>query len=293
MVGQVGPFVGHAVGQFFLEQLFYRRLGLAGAVAWGRTAVDFGGDETVVVRDPVRPRRRADLDEGRQRDHLAAIIAHLQLTNLLRLLAELLLCLHVDLIGPAKTVEVVGVQRAQVHLQSVEDVVDLHAVSLGFLAVDRRFHLRHVDRVAGEQIRQFRNAAAFGDDVHGFFVQLVVSEVTPVFDLQTEAADGAQTLHGRWREHRDVGVLNAAELGVQRSGNRPGGQARVLALIEWAQTDEGDTGVRAVGEAVDRQAGERHGAVETRFVHGDGAHAPDDRFRAIKAGGIRQLREGH
>ncbi|MNM62589.1 hypothetical protein D3C81_739270 [compost metagenome] len=166
-------------------------------------------------------------------------------------------------------------------------------MGLGFFAINGGLNLGHIHRVAGEQVGQFRHAAALADDVHGLFVQLVVTQVAAVFDLQAEATNGAQALNGRWREHRNVGVLNATELGVQRSGNRSGGQARTFAFIESAQADEGNTGVRAVGETVDRQAREGHGAVEARFVHGDGAHAADHRLGAIQAGRIRQLREGH
>ena len=63
---------------------------LAGAVARGRGAVEFGGDEAVVVHHTVRTGGVADLDEGRQRDHLAEVVAHLQLADLLGFEAELL-----------------------------------------------------------------------------------------------------------------------------------------------------------------------------------------------------------
>ncbi|MNL14839.1 hypothetical protein D3C87_1357990 [compost metagenome] len=53
LVGQVGPFVGHAVGQFFLEQFLDGFFGLAGAVAGGCRTVDFSGDEAVVVHHAV------------------------------------------------------------------------------------------------------------------------------------------------------------------------------------------------------------------------------------------------
>ena len=85
LVGQVGPFVGHAVGQFFLEQFLDGFFGLAGAVAGGCGTVDFSGDEAVVVHHAVRARGVADLDEGRQRDHLALVVAHFQLADLVRI----------------------------------------------------------------------------------------------------------------------------------------------------------------------------------------------------------------
>ena len=93
----------------------------------------------------------ADLDEGRQRDHLATVVAHLQLADLVGRQAKLLLGLDVDLIGATKTVEVIGIQRAKVDLHGVEDLIDSHPVGLGFLPVDVGIDLRHVDLIAGKQ----------------------------------------------------------------------------------------------------------------------------------------------
>ncbi|MND95720.1 hypothetical protein D3C80_879830 [compost metagenome] len=245
------------------------------------------------MHHPVRPGGVADLEEGRQRDHLAEVVAHLQLADLLGIEAELLLSLDVDLVGTAKAVEVVGVQRAQVDLQGVEDVGDRHAVGLGLFPVDGGIDLRHVDLVAGEQARQFRHVVALGDDVLGFLVQRLVAQVATVFDLQAEAADGAQALYRRWREDRDVGVLDVGELGIQRSSDGRRRLARVLALVERLERGEHDAAVRAVGETVDRQAREGYRVGHARLLQGDFAHALDHRFGAVEAGRVRQLGERH
>src|SRR5262249_39450941 len=50
-------------------------------------------------------------------------------------------------------------------------------------------------------------------------------------------------------------------------------------------------GIGAVGEAVDRQAWERHGVLDARLLERDLAHAPDHVFRSIEGRGIRQLGE--
>jgi hypothetical protein len=109
------------------------------------------------VHHAIRARGVADLDEGRQRDHFALVVAHFQLTDLIGFKAELLFGLNVDLIGASEAVEVVGIQRTQVNLQGVEDVADGHAVGLGFFPVDSGIDLRHVHGVTGEQPGQFRN----------------------------------------------------------------------------------------------------------------------------------------
>ena len=75
-----------------------------------------------------------------------------------------------------------------------------------------------------------------------------------------EAADGAQPLHRRRREDGDE-----ARPGWRRtSALQRGGDGRWpirswrAALVERLQRHEDDAGIRAVGEAVDRQAGKGH-----------------------------------
>ncbi len=244
------------------------------------------------MHHPIRAGAVADLDEGRQRDHLAAVVAHLQLADLLGRQAELLVGLDVDLVGTAEAVEVVGVQRAEVDLHGVEYLVDGHAVGLGLLAVDVGVHLRHVDLVAGEQPGQFRIVRALGDDVLHLAVERLVAEIAAILHLHAEAADGAQALHGRWREDGDEGVLDLRELAVEVGGDGIGREGRVLALIEGLERGEDDAAVRAVGEAVDRQAGEGHGVLHARVLAGDVRHALDHVLGTIQGGGVRQLGEG-
>ena len=166
-------------------------------------------------------------------------------------------------------------------------------MGLGFFPVDGGIDLGHVHCVAGEQASQFRHVMALVDDVHGFFVQLVVTQVAAVLDLQAEPADGAQALYRRRWEDRHVGFLDVGVLAVQRPGNRPGGLARVLAFIERLEGDEHDPGVGAVGEAVDRQAREGHRAFHARLLERHVGHALDHFFGAVQARRIRQLGEGH
>ncbi len=293
LIGQVGPFVDHAVGQFFTQQFFHGGLRLARAEARCGCAVDLGSNETVVVHHAVGAGGVTDLDEGRQRDHFPQIVAHLELTDLIGILTELLFSLDVDLISAAETVEVVGIQRAQVHLQGVEDIADGHAMRLGLLAVNRGIDLWHVHCVAGEQPGQFRHAAAFGDDVLGFLIKLVVTQVATVFDLQAEAANGAKSLYRRWRENRHVGFLNRRELAVQCTGDGVGREAWVLAFIERLEGDEYHAVVRAVGEAVDRQTREGNRVFHPGLLECQLRHALDHVLGAVQARGVRQLGKCH
>ncbi len=65
LVGQLGPFVAHAIRQLSLEQTLHGRLGLTGAVARCGGTVDLGGEEAVVVHHPIRTGAVRDVDEGR------------------------------------------------------------------------------------------------------------------------------------------------------------------------------------------------------------------------------------
>ncbi len=244
------------------------------------------------MHHPVRAGAVLDVDEGRQWDHLAAVVAYLQLADLLRCQAELLVGLDVDLIGATEAIEVVRVQRAQVDLHGVEDVVDGHAMGLGLLAVDIGIHLRHVDLIAGEQAGQLRIVGTLGDDVLHLGVQLLVAQVAAVLHLHAEPADGPQALHGRRREDRQEGFLNDAELTVELSGDGARGQALVPALAEVLQCDEDDAAVGAVGETVDRQPREGHGVFHARMLAGDFRHALDHVLGAVQGSGVRQLGEG-
>ena len=69
------------------------------------------------------------------------------------LLAEVGLSLHVDLPGAAEPVEVVDVERAQVDLQGVEQLGDRDARQLGLVAVDVEVEPGRVGPEAGEEPR--------------------------------------------------------------------------------------------------------------------------------------------
>ena len=86
--------------------------------------------------------------------------------------------------------------------------------------------------------------------------RLFVAQVATVLNLQAEATDGAEALYRRRREDGEVGLLNLTELAVELGGNGAGRQAFVLAQAEVLERDENDAAVGAIGEAVDRQAGD-------------------------------------
>ena len=201
-----------------------RGLRLAGRVAGRGAAVDVGGEEAVVAHGALRPGARLHLQQRRQRHHLAASRAHLQLADVVGARAELRVRLHAHRIGAAEPVEVVDVERAEIDLQRVEHVGHRDAELARLGAVDVGIELRHVDLVAGEQAGELRRRRGLGQERLGRLVERLVAEAGAVLDLQLEAADRAEPLHRRRREHRDEGFLDAGELLVQLLGDRGAAQ---------------------------------------------------------------------
>ena len=197
------------------------------------------------------------------------------------------------LVGAAEAVEVVHVDRAEVDLQRLEHVVERDAVLLRLDAIHVGADLRHVHLVVREHARELRRLTRLRD--HGLrgLEQLVVADVGAVLDLQLEAADRAEPLDGRRREHHDARFLDLRQRAVQLLRDVQAVQLRGLAVFEGVEREEHERGVRAVGEARDRQARELHGVVHARRLHADVGHAPHDFFRAIQRRGGRQVDDRH
>ena len=64
-----------------------------------------------------------------------------------------------------------------------------------------------------------------------------------------------------------------------------------LAFLEGLERDEHDARVRAVGEAVDRQARKGDRVFDAGLLQRDLAHAADHVFGAVQRGAVGQLRE--
>ena len=140
---------------------------LAGTDLRRDVAGDGRGGIHVVAHHRHRAAGVADVDHRAQADHLPLVVAHLELQDLVDLVAEALIGLDVDLPGAAELVEVVHVVRAEIDLQRVEDVADRHAQGHALGAVDVQVEPGRVGAGAVEQAVQSRRAVAAGDDLIG------------------------------------------------------------------------------------------------------------------------------
>jgi hypothetical protein len=109
----------------------------------------------------------------------------------------------------------------------------------------------------------------------------------------TKSADGSQPHDGRWREHRDKGLLDAAVLLIERSSDGGSGQFFGFALLEGLQGHKHDAGVGTIGEAVDAQAGEGDRVIDARLLQGDLVHTTYHRLGAVESRRVGKLRETH
>ena len=175
--------------------------------------------------------------------------------------------LDVHLPGPAVLIEIVHVVGAQVDLQGVEDVADLHAVEHALGAVDVQVQPGRVGPGAVEKVRQPVGVAAPGDDLVAEPLQLVEAQVAAVLDDQLEAAGRAQAVDRRRAEGRDNRPPHfLVALLLQRLGDRVGAQLRVAPLVERLQQDVHRAQVGRVGVQDQRLAGKADRVLDARHV---------------------------
>ena len=203
--------------------------------------------------------------------------------------------LHVDLIGAAEAVEVVDVERAEVDLQRVEDVVERHAVGLDALAIDVGVDLRHVDLEAREQAGELGSLVAlrrccsarspYSSSKPALARSSTYSLKPPTCPSPCTGGGGKIATNASWM---------LAKLRVQVADDRAGADSSgACRSSDGLSIDEHDAGVRRVDEAVDRQPGKRDRVRDARMLERDRRHPPDDGLGAIERRRVRQLRERH
>ena len=173
------------------------------AGARGQNAGDLGRRIKIVVIDDSRPGSVFDMDQRGQRHAVALGVADLQPPDVLDAHAVLRVGLDVDLPVAVLEGEVVDVERSEIGLQGIVDVVERNALSLGLLAIDLDEYLGLGDTEGGEQRGDARLTLAFvGGGLHGA-LQGAQPGVALVLDLQFDAAGRSQAFDGRGPEDAD------------------------------------------------------------------------------------------
>src|SRR6266404_421888 len=159
------------------------------------------------------------VDNRAQGYHLAGRVAGLERHDVIELTAERGIRLRDDLVGAAETVEVVDVERAEVHLQRLEHVREPHVLALGLDAIDVDVELRHVDLVGAERASERRVLIGRADRLRERCKQGLQAGIGPILHLQLEAAQGAEPDDRRGRHDHDEGILDGGHLLVERRRN--------------------------------------------------------------------------
>ena len=291
LVGELGPFEGHAFRERVGRELRHRCFGFHGADARCRATGDLRGRIAVVAHDAVGAVGLLHLDERAERNHLSGGVAGFQTRDVLGAIAELRVGLRDDLPGTAEEVEVIHVERAEVDLHRLEQILQGHALRLGLHAIDLGVELRDVHGEGGEDAGEFARGVALSDEPHGVLEERVVAEAGAILDVHFESANGTDVDRGR-HDGEDERFRDAAELAVQRGRDGRAGEVGRLALFKVLQAEEDDAGIRRDAEAADAEPRELHGAFHAGNLQPDLAHAPHHGIGAIERRAFRQLSEG-
>ena len=255
-VGQFGPFVGHGLGgEFLFGESFHREAEVAVAHAGCDVPVHGSGGIGVVARDDLRPTAFANGRHGGERHHVAMLIPHLDLANVVHAVAVALIGLYVHLPGASEAVEVVDVLAAHAALKGRGDVGDFDAASEARRPVDVEINLRRVRFEDREHAAGLGEEVGLVHEVAGLHFERDGPGVAAVFDHDAESAGAAEPGHRGCAEHVHLSAGNPSrELGLQALDDLRGIQVRMPALGEVFQDDEHRPEVRAVGAEHERIA---------------------------------------
>ena len=174
-------------------------------------------------------------DQVVQRNHLAAVGAHIKIVQVLGRHAEWLVGLHKDAIGAVVVVEVVDVLRAHEDAERGGDLRKRNAHRLGLFAIDGDQHLRIVGREGGQQAGQILALSACTHNLVCHAVQVGEGVLALVLKHELEAAVAADAVDGGGLKHGDKAAIGsehqALQLGREIFHNVGGGVALAAPFI--------------------------------------------------------------
>ena len=183
------------------------------------------------------------------------------------LVAEALIGLDVDLPGAAELVEVVDVERAQVDLQRVEDVADLHAHRHALGAVDVEVQPGRVRPGAVEQALQARRVSLPRSTIWSLTrCKLVQAEIAAVLDDELEIRRSCPGRRSAGRRRADTTAPRYFPPAVARGSRRRSRRrtARAAPLVEIFEHHVHRAEVGRIGAQDQRLTGDAHGMPHAR-----------------------------
>ncbi len=222
----------------------------------------------------------------------AAVVADLELLEVVDLLAVAGVGLHVDLPGAAEAVEVVDVQRAQVDLQRDEDLGHRHALDLGLGAVDVEEQPGGVGAEAAEQARPARGSRPASSTIFSPTCCRAGRPLSPrssMMILKPPAVPRPSI--GGAPKHVHQPVLDLLPGNRPASGRRwPRRKGpRAARLVEVVEHHVHGAEVRGVGAQQDRLAGDGHGVLHAGVLVGQFLDAVHHPLGPLHGGRVGQL----
>ena len=206
LAGLPGPFHGEAGAGLLFDHFLHRGHGLAGAVAGCRDAVDADAAHPVKTGNEVRRCGRFWREKGIQRHHDSVTVLDVAEFQCLGFTPVLGIRLHHNLVGTAKPHKIIHLGTAVVHLQSREQIGEIHTKLLDPLTVHIELADRRIHREGGVRRHQFRPLPASLDNFLGDRVQLLVRMASHVLQLHGQTAHHANTRQGRRSNGHDIGL---------------------------------------------------------------------------------------
>ncbi len=198
--------------------------------------------------------------------------------------------LHNDLVGLAKLVEVIHIQRTQLCLQRGEYLAQGYAQVLGFQPVYIDVVLRHIRTVSTEYVLQARGSVRLHNEVVQYRGEFRRRPGQGVLQQQLQAANRAHARYSGWRnsnhlrfQHLRVGARADARCHVEHQilGFR--------ALIPGLQHHKQCATVTRHGTRQNRIARDRGYQLNSRLLLKQRHHLVHRYFGAREGGGVRQL----
>lgn len=211
-----------------------------------------------------------------QRHHFAAVVADIEILDVVGPQAERRISLHVDLIDLVEFVDEIDERGADVTLQRLEDVVHRDAKRLRFGPVDIQVNLRTAGTERRRQPgRDARLRTGRADQFLRCLVELGKAHRAAVLDHHLEATGLAEATDRRGDDDEDERLLNLRELFLQARDDVVLAEIGTTLAPVVVPDERGDRG-RQVRAVQNRQTADRHPAIDTRFLRDDGVDLVDD-----------------